>query len=516
MNGYPVIKGASYTLAITPDMVLHNGTTQTTEMVVNPDSEYLKELPSHLRSFEDAVAYIPNQVYIGNAKPADLAATEFPYYDKKWENASRDGKYGQIMPEDEFYGVMKIVDVFDLVHLEKEFAAQVKEKLAAQNLFAEAQLAALDKNESTAEELDALVNNEHSEGLYYNGKLVGAVKRAHDVDVNLSAHVMLENIVTKASNVISLIELVKKNDIDPNEIEYVIDCCEEACGDMNQRGGGNFAKAAAEIAGFTNATGSDVRGFCAGPAHAVLHAAALVKAGTFKHVVVTAGGCTAKLGMNGKDHVKKGLPVLEDAIAGFSVLISADDGVSPQIRTDIIGRHTIGTGSAPQNVITALVTDPLDAAGLKILDIDKYSPEMQNPDITKPAGAGDVPEANYKMIAALGVKRGEIARTDIAKFVKEHGMTGWAPTQGHIPSGVPYMGPLRDEVLAGETKRAMIIGKGSLFLGRMTNLFDGVSSVVQANDGSSKNDMAGIDEAAVKTMIGQAMREFAKGLLGEE
>ncbi|HIQ92823.1 MAG TPA: glycine reductase [Candidatus Copromonas avistercoris] len=516
MNGYPVIKGASYTLAITPDMVLHNGTTQTTEMVVNPDSEYLKELPSHLRSFEDAVAYIPNQVYIGNAKPADLAATEFPYYDKKWENASRDGKYGQIMPEDEFYGVMKIVDVFDLVHLEKEFAAQVKEKLAAQNLFAEAQLAALDKNESTAEELDALVNNEHSEGLYYNGKLVGAVKRAHDVDVNLSAHVMLENIVTKASNVISLIELVKKNDIDPNEIEYVIDCCEEACGDMNQRGGGNFAKAAAEIAGFTNATGSDVRGFCAGPAHAVLHAAALVKAGTFKHVVVTAGGCTAKLGMNGKDHVKKGLPVLEDAIAGFSVLISADDGVSPQIRTDIIGRHTIGTGSAPQNVITALVTDPLDAAGLKILDIDKYSPEMQNPDITKPAGAGDVPEANYKMIAALGVKRGEIARTDIAKFVKEHGMTGWAPTQGHIPSGVPYMGPLRDEVLAGETKRAMIIGKGSLFLGRMTNLFDGVSFVVQANDGSSKNDMAGIDEAAVKTMIGQAMREFAKGLLGEE
>ena len=516
MNGYPVIKGASYTLAITPDMVLHNGTTQTTEMVVNPDSEYLKELPSHLRSFEDAVAYIPNQVYIGNAKPADLAATEFPYYDKKWENASRDGKYGQIMPEDEFYGVMKIVDVFDLVHLEKEFAAQVKEKLAAQNLFAEAQLAALDKNESTAEELDALVNNEHSEGLYYNGKLVGAVKRAHDVDVNLSAHVMLENIVTKASNVISLIELVKKNDIDPNEIEYVIDCCEEACGDMNQRGGGNFAKAAAEIAGFTNATGSDVRGFCAGPAHAVLHAAALVKAGTFKHVVVTAGGCTAKLGMNGKDHVKKGLPVLEDAIAGFSVLISADDGVSPQIRTDIIGRHTIGTGSAPQNVITALVTDPLDAAGLKILDIDKYSPEMQNPDITKPAGAGDVPEANYKMIAALGVKRGEIARTDIAKFVKEHGMTGWAPTQGHIPSGVPYMGPLRDEVLAGETKRAMIIGKGSLFLGRITNLFDGVSFVVQANDGSSKNDMAGIDEAAVKTMIGQAMREFAKGLLGEE
>ena len=147
--------------------------------------------------------------------------------------------------------------------------------------------------------------------------------------------------------------------------------------------------------------------------------------------------------MNGKDHVKKGLPILEDAIAGFSVLVSADDGVSPQIRTDIVGRHTVGTGSAPQNVISSLVTNPLDEAGLKIVDIDKYSPEMQNPDITKPRGAGDVPEANYKMIAALGVKRGELQRNEIADFVKEHGMTGWAPTQGHIPSGVPYLGLLR-------------------------------------------------------------------------
>ena len=37
-----VIKGTGYALVHTPDMVLHNGTTQTTEMIVNPDSEYLK------------------------------------------------------------------------------------------------------------------------------------------------------------------------------------------------------------------------------------------------------------------------------------------------------------------------------------------------------------------------------------------------------------------------------------------------------------------------------------------
>ena len=105
---------------------------------------------------------------------------------------------------------------------------------------------------------------------------------------------------------------------------------------------------------------------------------------------------------------------------------------------------------------------------------------------------------------------------ELANFVKDHGMTGWAPTQGHIPSGVPYIGPFRDEALAGETKTAMIIGKGSLFLGRMTNLFDGVSFVLQANDGSvNAAPAASFDEAKVKAMIGQAMREFAKGLLGE-
>ena len=514
MSDYAVIKGASYVLAAAPDMVLHNGTTKTTEMIVNPESEYLKELPNHLRSFDDVLAYIPNQVYIGNMTNKDLAATEFPYYDKKAEKAERYGKYGEIMPQDEFIGLMQICDVFDLVKLEAGFAQEVKAKLTAHGMLKEEQIAILDKNNDTDETIAALVNDEHSEPIYHNFKLVGAVKRAHDVDVNLSAHVMFENIVAKASSVLAMLHLIKNTGIDPAEIEYVVDCCEEACGDMNQRGGGNFAKAAAEVVGLVNATGSDVRGFCAGPAHAILDAASLVKAGTFKNVIVTAGGCTAKLGMNGKDHVKKGLPILEDCLGGFAVLLSENDGVNPVIRTDIVGRHTVGTGSSPQAVIGGLVTDSLDKAGLKLTDVDKFAPELQNPDITKPAGAGDVPEANYKMIAALGVKRGDIARTDIPSFVAERGLVGWAPTQGHIPSGVPYMGPCREDILAGDIKRAMIIGKGSLFLGRMTNLFDGVSFLVEANPGKQEA-AAAVSEETIKSLIGEAMRDFAKSLIAE-
>ena len=258
MGGYAVIKGSAYTLAAAPDMVIHNGTTQTTEMVVNPESEYLKKLPSHLRSFEDVVNYIPHQVYIGNLTPEVLRETEFPWYDKKLENAAPKGKFGEIIEQDEFLGLIRICDVFDLVKLEKNFAEGVKAKLAVNELIGAERAAILDKNTDDIEAIKKLVEVEHAEGLYHNNALVGAVKRAHDVDVNLSAHVILENLVTKASSVLSLLNLVKVTGINPLEVEYVIDCCEEACGDMNQRGGGNFAKAAAETAGFLNAYGSDV------------------------------------------------------------------------------------------------------------------------------------------------------------------------------------------------------------------------------------------------------------------
>lgn len=507
-----VIKGASYILAFTPDMVIHNGTTQTTEKTVNPNSEYLKQIKSHLRSFEEVVNYLPNQTYIGNLAPEDLAKYDQPWDDKRFEKASRWGKFGEIMPQDEFIVLMQMCDVFDLVKLENSFLNQTKEKLDNHPLFDQELMGRIKQGEDL-DTIKKYIDEEHAEPLYNNDVIIGCVKRAHDIDVNLNAHVMLENLVSKASNVLSLLNLIAKNNLNKNEIDYVIDCSEEACGDMNQRGGGNFAKACAEVAGFVNATGSDTRGFCAAPTHALIEAAALVKAGVYKNVVVCAGGASAKLGMNGKDHVKKGLPILEDVLGGFAVLIAENDGTNPEINLDLIGRHTVGTGSSPQAVITSLVSS-LDKAGMKISDIDKYSVEMQNPDITKPAGAGDVPLANYKMIGALAVKRGDIDKKDLQEFTDKHGMVGWAPTQGHIPSGVPYIGYCREDILHGKIKNAMIIGKGSLFLGRMTNLFDGVSFVIEKNKGIQETQSS-ISEEKVKELIAQALKNFALNLLAE-
>ena len=45
--------------------------------------------------------------------------------------------------------------------------------------------------------------------------------------------------------------------------------------------------------------------------------------------------------------------------------------------------------------------------------------EMQNPDITEPAGAGDVPTANYKMIGALAVKKGQLEKAKLPEFFKQ-------------------------------------------------------------------------------------------------
>lgn len=507
-----VIKGASYVLIHTPEMILRNGTTQTTEAYLNPDSDYLKQVPANIRSFDKVVSYLPNQVYIGNKTPEALREVPQPWSDegKEVEGADRFGKFGEIMPEAEFLGMIKISDVFDLVFLTKDFTALVKEKLGAHPLVGEDLIKRL-KDGADQAVIDKHLAD-HGEGLYYKGELVGVVSRAHDVDVNLTSHVIFENLVVKASGIIAALHALDKTDVDTNEIEYVIECSEEACGDVNQRGGGNFAKSIAELAGMKAASGSDTRGFCAAPTHALILASSLVHAGTFKNVMIVAGGSTAKLGMNGKDHLKKGLPILEDVVGAFAVIIGEDDGVNPVLRTDIVGRHTVGTGSAPQAVISSLVLAPLAKNGMKITDVDKFSVEMQNPDITKPAGAGDVPNANLKMIGALAVMQKEIGRGDLNNFIVEHGMEGWAPTQGHIPSGVPYVGFAREDILSGKINNAMFVGKGSLFLGRMTNQFDGVSIVAEKNSGKKEAEAGGVSEDTIRKTVADAMRKLAATL----
>jgi len=489
---FPVIKAAAYVLVHAPDLLYWQGTTPSMERITNPDSQFLKSLPQHLRSYADAVKYPPNQVYIGNLSPEQLRELPRPWYEQEI-NASSQGKYGQIVDQAEFYALLKLVDRFNLVELEEQFSLEQKRNLEGQAIFSAGELAMLDKGVAL-DDIKKLVESDQAEGLYQQGTLVGCVREAHEYDQNLKAHVIIENLVSKASAVLALKNLLAIHNINPADIDYIIEASEEAIGDMNQRGGGNLAKAVGEAAGLVNASGVDVRGFCAGPAHGLVNAASLVQSGIFDNVVLVGGGSSAKLGMNSKDHIAKGSPVLEDMLGSFAVLISKNDGNSPILRTDIIGKHKIGSGSAPQAVTQSIVVDPLIKNNLRITDVDLYAPELQNPEITMPAGAGDVPLANYKMIGAMAVKRGELEKKQLLDFCQEHGIIGFAPTQGHIPSGIPAIGHILDGIQAGQMQRAMVIGKGSLFLGRMTDLFDGISIIIEKNLGELRPKVTAVQQ----------------------
>lgn len=511
---YPVIKCAGFTLANAPSLMDVAGSTFVQEKHNNPDGDFLKNYKSHVRSFEDVVSYLPNQIYIGNERIEALEDKQMPFSSLDYSSDKTEGKFGQILREEELYLLLQMVDEFDLVFLSEDFinanSESLKEKFPElENRFAKLKGSDLSKGND-------LLESHMAEPLNHDGELVGYVKAAHDSDGNLGAEYMLENLVVKATGVIAGLNVLRTG-VDKDSIEYVVECSEEAAGDVNQRGGGNIAKSIAEVLGLGNATGSDTRGFCAAPIHSIIEAAALVKAGVYKNVLVVAGGSVPKLGMNSRDHVKKDLPIFEDVIAGFATLISENDGVSPEIRTDVVGRHTVNTGSSPQAVITSLVAKPLNDNGFKITDIDKFSPEMQNPDITVPAGAGNVPEANYKMIGALAVKNGELEKKELPNFIKEKGMVGWAPTQGHIPSAAPYIGQMIEDIKDGKIERAMLIGKGSLFLGRLTNLFDGVSVLIQKNSGESDEATAtsSNDSEEIRNFLAEALRKISEDLTKE-
>jgi hypothetical protein len=503
------IKGYAYCLNHVPELGLHYGNTPYVERHHHKgESEYLKNLPEHMQSFEDARDYAPNQAYIGGFPLSEYEAKKQPWYENRLTGSSRYGKFGEIMPEDEFLGLMDICDVFDIIWLEKGFAASVKEKLAQDPIINDHVLARLEAGHDLSE-IETEVKDHLALPLYFDNKVVGCARNGHEVDECLFAYVLLENLACKAGGVLALLHMLENTGVAPEEIDFVIECSEEAAGDMNQRGGGNFAKSVAEIAGCVNASGCDVRGFCAGPVNAMLAAASQVASGLRKNCVVLAGGAIPKLYMNSRDHVKKGMPALEDCLGNFAIMLVPDDGTNPVIRLDAVGKHSVGSGASPQAVTSALVFEPLQKIGLTFTDVDKFAAELHTPEITLPAGAGDVPLASTKMIAALAVMKKVIEKADMMNFVKEKGLVGYAHTQGHIPSGVPFVGPACEAIKEGSMNRVMIIGKGSLFLARLTNLADGASFLIEPSSGGAG---AAVSKEDVKALILEVLSEITEKL----
>jgi len=475
----PVVVAASQVLAHVPGLARH-GSKPSRELARDPG--VLRAFLGALRSFDRALAYPPHQAYLGTVHPRDMPAR--PWVGTEAPGASRFVPGGELMPELEFLGLLACLDVAGLVTLDPEVSEEAAAALAGHPF---AKKFDLDRLAAAAGDIEAEAPGGEPGSLTLHverDRPAGAIRRGHDSDDSLAAQVLLENLACKATGTLALLHLVEDHQIDPASIDYVISCSEEAVGDRYQRGGGNMAKAVAEAAGLSEASGADVKNFCAAPVPALVMAGALVSSSVFRTVAVVGGGSLPKLGMKFQGHLRKDLPVLEDVLGGAAALVTSDDGTSPRLRLDGVGRHRVRAGSSNPQIMEALGVEPLEGLGLGMLDVDDYATELHNPEITEPQGSGNVPERNYKTLAALAVRRGEIPRQDMADFIAQRGMPGFAPTQGHLASAICYLPHALRRLTSGRATRVHMIAKGSLFLGRMTQASDGMSVLMERNQGS--------------------------------
>jgi len=81
------------------------------------------------------------------------------------------------------------------------------------------------------------------------------------------------------------------------------------------------------------------------------------------------------------------------------------------------------------------------------------------------------------------------------------------------------MGYAREKILEGKLSRVMVIGKGSLFLSRMTNQFDGVSFLIENNKGTEEERPAEAkagEEEQLRKLLADVLRDVAERLRNGE
>ena len=132
------IKSYAYCLNHAPETGSFYGGTPYEARHSGKEKEYVDALPKHLQTYEEALHYAPNQTYIGGLSYEEFEAAKAPWTENRLSDAQRYGKFGEIMPEDEFLGLISACDEFELVWLEKGFAESVSAKLAKDPVVTEA------------------------------------------------------------------------------------------------------------------------------------------------------------------------------------------------------------------------------------------------------------------------------------------------------------------------------------------------------------------------------------------
>ncbi len=168
-----------------------------------------------------------------------------PWVGKNMENAQRYGQFGEIMPQEEFLVLMQVCDVFELVYLEKGTSAPQRTSwLPTLSSMRPSWPKGSRGYLTEAAEIKRPGGRGALEPLYHMGNLGGLrqARSRYRCEPVRSCDAR-EHRLQGSNSVLALLHAVKAAGIAAKtDVEYVIDCAEEACGDMNQRGGGGFAK----------------------------------------------------------------------------------------------------------------------------------------------------------------------------------------------------------------------------------------------------------------------------------
>ncbi len=185
------------------------------------------------------------------------------------------GRFGEIIDQESFYAILKQADVLEpaLVEFSQDAVAQLRNSLTEHRVLS--QLAHRDWAPLGSDQVRAALEPGSTLPLTLQGELAGLMRRDDRAegreDENLNAHTLLEGLCTKATAATALQWLLERENIGPQAIDYIISCGEEAVGDRYQRGGGGMAKAVGQMCGCVNASGMDIKNFCAAPASAPDH-----------------------------------------------------------------------------------------------------------------------------------------------------------------------------------------------------------------------------------------------------
>ena len=273
------------------------------------------------------------------------------------------------------------------------------------------------------------------------------VRSAPDARVRRVAHaphVLLENLAIKASGVHALRDLLATDRHRPG-VDHARDRLRRGGGRRpvparrrqrreGDRRGVRPHRARARI---------DVKSFCAAPIHALVVAAALIEAGDrATGSSWSPAARSGKLGMKFEGALAAGLPDPrgrarrdgDPARARRRVERSRRCGPTPSAACRSV------PGCAPQAQLDALVGDAARRARRRRSPTSARTPRRSTtPRSPSRRAAATSPTGTTGCSRGSACVRGELDTDDIPAFARAHGMPGFAPTQGHIASAVPWL-----------------------------------------------------------------------------